>query len=325
MNPHFPPKRHLAAMILGLALAPACSTSIAVQIRRAPELNLPGVKKVRVEGFTVTGNLSLDVVDTGGGVLGALANVAVDAGVNKLSEGKRQELQTHHMNGFRGVIAGDAYYTVVEGGQDATLGGTVTYDVADKGEATSTKDKAGVERKEYTTVRTAKVAVRLNVVSATGQVLGSTEVSASAQNKSVGADRDAARKNLEAWDVLARRAITDTQQPMLQRIAPYFVTERRTLAKGDADAIKNANEKAGNGDWASASAMWTAAAASGSVADKTAAAYNLGVFAEVEGRLEDAVAKFEEAKKLSGDPKYAGDISRVQVRMDEERRIKAAR
>jgi len=313
--------------LLGMLGTCACVTSIPVKIRRAPELNLVGVKTLDVEPFKVNGNLDLDLGKTGSGVLGAVAGVALDAGVNKLAERKHKGIQQEHVDGLRGVIVSDGYYQVVNGSgsTDSKLSGTIQYEVNDEGaEETITEkvDNKKVERKVYTLTRTADVTIRLQATATDGKVWGVTELSRSVRVQQTRDTRDQARDDIEEWDALVRKAVAELQKPTLQRIAPYFVTERRTLEKGDSDTIKEGNKAAARGEWKAASEIWTAAE-SGTGNDKLAATYNLGVYAEVEGRLDDALRLFQEAKGTN--PKYATDVARVEKRMKEEARMKAAR
>lgn len=314
--------------VLGLLGLNACATTISVRIRRAPELNLPGVKTLHVDPFEVDGNLDLDVANTGGGLLGAVADMAVDAGVNKLAERKHKGIRKQHVDGLRGVIVSDGYYTIVDSNSpaDGKLSGSILYAVRDEGgEQTRTKkvkDKE-VSYQVYELTRTAEVTIRLVVTAADGTVLGSTElVSQAADATTADSDRDA-RNNIADWESLVRRAVRDAQTPSLQRIAPYFVTERRRLAKGDSDSIKDANKAAARGEWKAAAQLWTTAGQAGTSNDKLAAIYNLGVYAEVEGRLEDALKQFNEAR--ASDARYTTDVARVENRIQEEARIKAAR
>jgi hypothetical protein len=156
-------------------------------------------------------------------------------------------------------------------------------------------------------------------------MMGATEVLSVVDDKATEDSRDHARNNVAEWDALVRQAIQGAQLPSLQKIAPYFVTERRTLAKGDSDVIKDANKTAARGEWQAAAKMWSEAGQAGTGKDRVAARYNLGVYAEVEGRLDDALKLFQQARNESGNEKYATDIARVEQRMAEEAQIRAAR
>lgn len=323
------PRLSAALAAVTMVLGTACVTSIPVKIRRAPELNLVGVQTLEIKPFDVSGNLDIDVGNTGKGLLGAVADVALDAGVNKLGERKHKDLQRHHVQGLKGVIVHDGYYKVADkGAKDGVLSGSVLYEVSDSGESGEVVEKVDGKdqtRKVYTLTRRAKVTVRIQVVDKDGEVLGATDLGAEVQDQVVADNRDHARDEIEAWDSLVRKAIDVTQQPTLKTIAPYFVTETRTLAKGDNDVIKEANKTAARGEWKTAAQMWTDAGRSGTGDDRTACAYNLGVYAEVEGRLDDALKQFEEAKASSGGSKFSADIARVQTRIREEEQIRAAR
>jgi tetratricopeptide (TPR) repeat protein len=193
--------------------------------------------------------------------------------------------------------------------------------VTDSGEVKS-YSKDGKVTDYYELTRKASVEVRFTVLDKSGTVLGVSEVRGHAEKMTRDPDRDWVRKNSPAWDDLVKAALQQTPESFLHKIAPYFVTESRTFENGEAESIKSGNEAARKGDWGTAVQCWKDAEAGGNPKDKVAALYNLGIYDEVDGRLQDALSKFEEVKNLSNDAKYNKDISRTQARIAEEEKLR---
>jgi pyruvate/2-oxoglutarate dehydrogenase complex dihydrolipoamide acyltransferase (E2) component len=86
----------------------------------------------------------------------------------------------------------------------------------------------------------------------------------------------------------------------------------------DSEIIQAGNQAAGQQDWDTAVKDWKEGAASEEPVDQAAAQYNLGLYAETKGRLPEALANYQTAKKLGDTEKFDGDIARVQGLIDEE-------
>jgi hypothetical protein len=306
-------------------LLAGCATTIQLQIKRAPELNLVGVKKLKIEPFGVSGSLSLDNGLGGGGILGAVIGMAVDAGASKIAEEKHPGLQAAELLGIKQTVYTDGYYTVTEGQDyDAVVTGAIHYEVRDSGGDRQTKDDQGRVYVWYQIDRTAEVRVQFSVADKTGKVIGASQVYTSVSYDARGENRQRAFDNAAPWESMVQKGLTETQEPFIRKIAPYFVTERRTFENGESEAIKEGNKAAGAGNWDTAVELWQQGRESGAEKDQIAALYNLGIYDEVEGRLADALKKFETVQKMSGEAKYAADIKRTQTRIDEAEQMRLA-
>ncbi len=81
------------------------------------------------------------------------------------------------------------------------------------------------------------------------------------------------------------------------------------MEKSDSDLIKEGNKAAYKGNWERAVTLWNEAKSSDIKEDEIATTYNLAIYDEVQGRLEQALQKFEAVYGSSGDAKYTIDIA----------------
>jgi hypothetical protein len=316
------------ALAIAASLWAGCATSVRLKIQRAPELSLPGVKSLKLQPFSVSGDLDLNLVNSSNSMLGSLVNAAAGAGANKLGESKNPALQADHLQGLQSALFKNGFYEVNDGktgkASDAVMSGTVYYEVEDKGESKEEKDSDGKILHWYEMNRQAKVTVRFNVARSSGEMIGSSEVSGMASESTKEKTENDARNHVTPWEKVVRAAILNAQEPTVQKIAPYFVYENRTFEKGKSPDIKAGNKAAKEGQWDEAVNLWKSGGASSDLADQIASVYNLGIYHEAQGDLPSALASFESAKQLSGKPKYDKDIRRTQTLIDDAQKIKAA-
>lgn len=308
-----------------MLMTAACATTVQLQVKRAPEINLPGVKTIKIEPFAVSGDLSLDENKTeGGGFLGAIVGLALDAGAKKTAEAKHPGIQQAVWNSLQQAVFKDGYFKMTNGSDyDALITGSIRYSVDDKGEEKTYKVKDKLYQR-YEIQRTANSRVEFTVADKSGQVIGVSNLTGSAYSTDGGEDRIQAQNNSTPWDKVVIESLSKMPEPFLHKIAPYVVTEIRTFENGESPAIKEGNQAARNGDWTRAMELWKQGQGSGLVNDQIAALYNLGIYEEMEGRLQNALANFEEVYKLSGEAKYRVDIARTQARIEETAKLQMA-
>ncbi len=302
-----------------------CSSNVKLQIKKAPELNLVGVKTLKIQKFEISGDLDLDLMNKSGGLLGTVVGMAVDAGANKLAQGRHEGIQQAGLSGLKQVTFQNGYYKVVDGDDcDVSVTGNIYYNVRDEGTDEEDKDDKGNVTRWYEIKRKADVKVKFSITDKSGHIIGMSEVAGSSEKTAKGDDRDEARENVTAWESVVRDALARTNEPFIKKIAPYFVWENRTFEKGESKIIKQGNKAAKNGNWGEAVLLWQQAQSSGSAKDPIAVLYNLAIYDEVEGKLQDALSKFEEVQKTSGNAKYSRDIARTKARIEEEKKLKEA-
>lgn len=316
--------RHILPLGLSasMLLLAGCASSTRLQIQRAPELSLPGVKTVKIKEFDVTGDLDLDLV-SGNGLLGAVVNAAVDAGANALAAKKDSALQKQNLSNLRQAIAQNGYFTVTDGEEyDAVISGSSYYEVKDDGEEVESKED-GKTRRLYELRRKASTRVRFTVADKAGNVLAASEASGLQTSSASGEYAGEARDRIESWQTLVRKSFASADAALVKKIAPYYVTESRTFESGDDKSFKAANKSAQDGVWEGAISSWRGALG-GSTKDKAAAYHNLAIYDEYKGELDSALAKYLEVQKLAPSSSHAADVARTQTRVEEARKLREA-
>jgi len=113
MNKSNSPKIFIFSGLSALIMLLGCTTSVNLKIKRAPELNLVGIKKLKLSNFVMSGNLDLDLMKKKGGFMGALVDVGVGMGSNKLAEGKYPALVADQTQGIKGELFKNGYYQII--------------------------------------------------------------------------------------------------------------------------------------------------------------------------------------------------------------------
>lgn len=306
-----------------------CSTWVKIKVQKAPESScLAGVKKLKIEKFECTGerlNADEGLFDY---IAGSLFEAAVKSGVkkitgydlNKLTEKRNAEIADYHLNTLKSEIKQNEYFKIAEGEDyGGVLSGFIVYIIEDDLDKASYKNKDGKKEIYYIFKRTANVTIGISVTDKSGALIDTIEAAGSAKDYSRGETEGDADDTIMYWADLVKEAIDKTHAPFLKKIAPYYKWEYRKLANGDAESIKNANKSAKYGNWEHAAEVWRSIKDAGSEKDRMACIYNLGVYDEVEGRLQDALEKFKVVYAYTNDLNYYDEVIRIQDRMAEQK------
>ena len=307
----------LVFILAASLLFTGCATTVKLQVQKAPAIPLPGVKAVKVEPFKVDGNLSLDLGTSNKGLLGAVATIAADAAVNKLTEGRKSEIQQEHYNGLRNAVFMNGTFQIEEKGE-AVIAGSLVYNVNDEMAGVENKDKDGNVTKTYKLTRSATVKIDLHVTDKNGKLLGTSTLEQVQKATSETSSKRESRSSIASWESLVKKAVNNSHGQIVRKIAPYYVTETRVLAKSDLDIVKQGNEAADDNNWDLAVKHWNEAMKVGNNNDKAAALHNLSVNDEKDGNLKDALAKAQEASQLNPEDKYFSRVNLIQNRIKEE-------
>jgi tetratricopeptide (TPR) repeat protein len=309
----------LAIILIG------CSSSIRFQVKRAPEINLPGVKTLKLGTTGISGKMALEIVRSDKtGTVGKVVDKGLNEGVEKLARKKYPSILQEHAKDFMEVFLKNGYYEIAKGrNYDAIVNAEMEYTVADRGGEIEVKDKQGNVSQKYEIVRTASVVMKFNITDKSGKFLGSSQVSGRSSSKARGKNRLDANIDLKGWEPLLRAAVRGTHVPLHRKIAPYLGWESRKLAKGKSRVVKKANKEAKKGNWPYAVELWTKGLSTGKNKDKQASLFNLGIYEESKGNLEEALNKYEAAYSISKDVKQLHTISRIKARIQEEARVEA--
>ncbi|MDD5472202.1 MAG: DUF6340 family protein [Sideroxydans sp.] len=308
----------LAVVLSGLG---GCSSVVKLNVKHAPEMELGAARTLGVERFTVTGRVNLDVAN-GRDVWGNLMKNAV---VGSFAAPSDVSVQENQYSGLVDALMRNGYYQISTGAADAKLSGHVDYRVDDQLSSWEAKDADDEKRKKrYTLKRTVAVTLHFLVTDSRGMVLGNSQVQHSSEKKWDDGSEEEVRKRAQQLSVSSyvMDEIAAANALLVKKIAPHYVLESRVLDECDSEQSEQGNQAAEDGDWRAAASHWQAMSRSGDAQCRNAAEYNLGVFDESEGRLGEALMRFENVHAFTHEAKYAADVERIRRRMQEEERMR---
>ncbi|KAA3614957.1 MAG: hypothetical protein D8M58_10920 [Calditrichaeota bacterium] len=223
-------------------------------------------------------------------------------------------------------------------GAQALITGSGTYSVKDIGEWEKYKEKkknkdgkkVTIEKERYNIVRHVNTQITFRIIDvSTGSVIASKNNKASNKSnswkyKSSGKNESAAAKGLKDWKPIVADQVSKILDKTIKQIAPHTVTQKREIEEGESKKMKSALEYAKRDLWDEAKEIWdkVSAAKKTKKEDRIAATYNLGLFYEVFGFLNDAEIYYEKAYKLSSDSKYLDAKARVKKRRKEVEKLR---
>lgn len=214
-------------------------------------------------------------------------------------------------------------------GAEGLVMGSGTYNVQDRGKWETYKEKK-VEKKRYRISRQVDVKFTYKIVNiTTGSIVvsktnsASTGRSKSSKYSGVGKNEKAAIKNVPDWRPIVDELVEKVLNQTLWQVAPHYVTESREIEEGDSDQMEAAVEYAKRDLWEDAREIWDMVAQDPSADkdDRVAATYNIGLYYEISGYLDEAEDYYDKAFKMSGDSKYLDSRARIQKRRKELERL----
>jgi len=130
-------------------------------------------------------------------------------------------------------------------------------------------------------------------------------------------------KNVPDWRPIVDEMVNKVLNQTLRQVAPHYVTESREIEEGDSDQMEMAVEYAKRDLWEDAREVWVMVVEdpSSEKDDRVGATYNLGLYYELGGNLDEAENYFDKAFKMSGDSKYLDSRARIQRRRKELERL----
>jgi len=212
-------------------------------------------------------------------------------------------------------------------GAEGLVMGSGTYNVQDRGQWETYTEKK-VEKKRYRIYRQVDVQFTYKIVNiTTGTIIASktnsTSTGRNSKYSSTGKDENEALKNVPDWRPIVDTMVDKVLNQTLMQIAPHYVTESRAIEEGDSDQMEAAVEYAKRNLWEDAREVWDMVEQdpSSEKEDRIAATYNLGLYHELSGNLDEAEDYFDKAFKMSGDSKYLDSRARIQRRRQELERL----
>lgn len=222
-------------------------------------------------------------------------------------------------------------------GAQALITGSGNYSVNDQGKWEKYKEKVKnsegkkveVEKKRYNIYRIVDVSLTFRIIDATTGTIIASKTNRASNNgskrryMSSGENEEASARGLPDWKPIVDNLVDQLLDQAVRQIAPHTVVERREIEEGDSDRMETALEYAKRDLWDEAKAIWQDVTNNmkSEKDDKIAATYNLGVYFEVFGFLDDAENYYQKAFELSNDSKYLDARSRINKRREELKKL----
>ena len=131
-----------------------------------------------------------------------------------------------------------------------------------------------------------------------------------------------ATANLLPPNILFDRALANLSDIIVQNIAPHYVDESRIIQKGKHQLMKSGYNFAIRDLWDDSKEAWLSVTEnSGATSDHPQAWYNLGVYHELEGNLDEAEKNFKTAYGLKPEELYLDAKARIRKRKEEMERL----
>jgi hypothetical protein len=284
----------LAAIIAG------CATTIAFQVERPPALNTLGIRRLAVMPFSTTDNSSLQRQAALWLTNESLSRVQ---GTNHFTLVNSSEIERRRAGGENIENFADALFS----------GQVISASVKESTSQSSRKDKEGNT-------------VRYNIYNREVQITYNYFLTRTRDGSMIGpvnknfttSDSNEKRAELKTAEVLIQELIQRGMASLGRDIAPYTVTERRSLMR-EASSDKVVKQRAKDAEALVKQGSYRSAqnAFLGIYQDtgSFAAGYNVCLLIEVQGDLEGAAAFMQRVYNDTGNPKAAGEIARLQRAM----------
>lgn len=280
-----------ASLLLALLATTACTPAVSFRQLKPGRFSLGKEPSIGLGTVKINPRLNLAHKESKG-IVGALANVAVDAlDTYQGSQNLRSSLETL----MRSEIASNQFATYSsEPIYRLDLSGTVKVD--DDADEHERKKKDGSKEKYVEITRSYDLDLRFDLFRTKDQTLvGGNTFRTNASDRAEGEDEDDATRELDDWQNRCDELLKDQLPKIMREILPYYVTTERKLREGDSDKVEDSAEMAEDGNIEGAANIWKeiAADANAKPKDRSAAQYNLAVYYESKADLEQAEAAYQ--------------------------------
>jgi curli biogenesis system outer membrane secretion channel CsgG len=233
---------------------------------------------------------------------------------------EEQAVSVGNLIGAQALITGSGSYSVKD------EGGWEKYTVKEKN---SEGKKVDVEKERYAIYRLVNANMTFRIIDVnTGSIIASKTNSASNQSykkryMATGNNEEEAAKGLPDWNPIVTDVVGSLTDQIVMQIAPHTIVEKREIEEGESNKMETALEYAKRDLWDEAKVIWenVLKTKKSEKEDKIAATYNLGLYYEVFGFLDDAENYYQAAYKLSKDSKYLDARARINRRREELKKL----
>jgi hypothetical protein len=318
-RPNFP----LFALI-ALACS-SCATSIPVLVRKPAEIDLTGIRRIAVLPFGYGGQDE--------------ARSPLEAALFRFSgryhyrSDLERRVATEIANGMNDILLGSRSFSVISGTElvsrsrsgamssdlvDAYVTGDVgLLSVTDKDGYKDSVDKDGVVVSKYYVDRGVELEFTYRVIRASdGAILG--------QMRKSGRASDSGSAEVKSEFALAKKIIDEVLPSVAKEIAPYSVTEYRTLEadKTKDQRMKDADDLVKKGRYEAALAVYEEVFAENG---NFAAGYDAAIVTEILGDPDGAILLMDGLAARTGASKAASELARMRRTKADAERLEASR
>lgn len=215
-------------------------------------------------------------------------------------------------------------------GAQALITGSGVYRVNDEGGwekyTEEKKNKEGkkikVEKERYNIIRNVNVEITFRIIDVSNGTVITSKTNKGSNNgkdKTSADNEKGAANKLTDWKPIVDDLVAKIINLTVKQIAPHTVSEKRIIEEGESKKMERAVEFAERDLWEDAKKIWDEVISNNKSEkdDKVAANYNIGLYYEVFGFLDDADGYYQKAYDLSKDSKFLDARSRIKKRKDE--------
>ena len=224
--------KHIAAIMLlisfvVLALGSATSSGITLEVERPPNLDTSGIKSIAIMPFEYQLGASSELSRRTEAAVSGLFSGSGRTTYYPVNENSYREMAQHATTVVTNNIQAMNYFTLVDRTQaDATLVGKITLIEIVDTENDKSKNVLGLSQFPYS--RDIKIEFNYSLIRRNGGVIGPVNKTGRA---SANADEASSLPNDTEIMKMLRDSISRELRNLSRDLAPYTVSERRTLAK----------------------------------------------------------------------------------------------
>ncbi len=238
---------------------------------------------------------------------------------------ENQSVQIGQMAGVEALIIGSGNYNSTDGGEWKEFLKVTKRKVMNADSSYTEIADTTVENK-FEAKRTVNMEVTYRIVEvSSGRVVASATNRDFAVFTSVKYDETEAYKTLPDWSVGVQQIVDRLVQRTVLQIAPHYVSQSRKIMGGKSPQMKTALEYAKKDMIGDAKGLWEEVISTDIPKlekDRIAATYNMGVYWELSGDLDQADQCFETCFKKTGKAVYLNERQRIKARKQEIERLR---
>lgn len=316
-----------------------CATYIKVYQQKPSEINIGNAKNISVGEFSISGNVHLAENKSLASIAAqALVDIAYEKMGSKNTHGERNYIGSDISDQLYLKLNNNGYFKSVKknynnfsnsvNNTDAVINGFVNYDIRDHVDLVddiTVKNGITIKNKKFKIKREIETKLSYQIINlSNGRVIVSRTDSDYDSDIAEGETQEQAIRRLRDWYYVVDSHLNRMTDRIVRKITPYYEFVSIEVKDGKSYAMKQGLEYAKKGLWEEAKKNWDMIVSnSGSDRDDYIfAIYNLGIYHEVKGELDEAGKYFDDCYKKSGKSECINARARIENRKIEVQRLK---